>query len=146
MTTEGGRLTRLVANVAILLAAAPALAQVATDGDTIRHDGVVYRLWGIDAPEVTDRCGDWPAGTVARDRLAELMAGRAVACEARDRDRWGRVVALCRAEGVDLSAAMVREGLAWAFTRYSRDYAALEIEARAAGRGVHGRGCVWRRG
>jgi len=82
-----------------------------TDGDTIRHDGVVYRLWGIDAPELSDRCGDWPAGIVARDWLAALMAGRAVACQARDRDRWGRVVALCRAEGVDLSAAMVREGL-----------------------------------
>ncbi len=31
---------------------------------------------------------------------------------------------------------MVRDGMAWAFVRYSSDYAALEREARAARRGV----------
>jgi endonuclease YncB( thermonuclease family) len=38
---------------ALALAASPALAQSArvVDGDTLKVDGVTYRLWGIDAPE-----------------------------------------------------------------------------------------------
>jgi hypothetical protein len=44
-----------------------------------------------------------------------LRAARSSAQE-KDRDRFGRIVAICRASGEDLGAIMVREGLAWAFT------------------------------
>jgi endonuclease YncB( thermonuclease family) len=50
-------------------------------------------------------------------------------------------VAVCRAAGEDLGAIMVREGLALAFTRYSVQYVDQEMEAKAAGRGVHGHDC-----
>ena len=49
-------------------------------------------------------------------------------------DRYGRTVALCFADDVNLSVAMVRAGMAWAFVRYSRDYVTQEAEAKAAGR------------
>ncbi len=35
-----------------LVLAAPAFAQTATDGDTIKLNGTTWRLWGIDAPEL----------------------------------------------------------------------------------------------
>jgi endonuclease YncB( thermonuclease family) len=36
------------------------------DGDTLRVDGVTYRLWGIDAPEEHQSCADgWPAEQAA---------------------------------------------------------------------------------
>jgi endonuclease YncB( thermonuclease family) len=37
---------------------------------------------------------------------------------------------------------MVREGFAWAFTRYSVDYVDQQEEARRANRGVHAHECV----
>lgn len=57
-----------------------------------------------------------------------------------DRDRYGRIVAICRASGDDLGAVLVREGLAWAIVRYSSDYVGQEGRAKAARAGVHARG------
>jgi len=41
---------------------AEAQAVHVTDGDTIKLNGTTYRLWGIDAPETKQWCGDYPAG------------------------------------------------------------------------------------
>src|SRR5262245_48944012 len=39
-----------------------AIAQTAVDGDTLRIGALTIRLFGIDAPEMKQVCGDWPAG------------------------------------------------------------------------------------
>ena len=130
--------------VALTIAfAAPGAAQTITDGDTLKQGGVTYRLWGIDAPEAKQVCSDgWPAGSLAFTRLQALTAGRPIVCQEKDRDRYGRIVAICRASGEDLGAIMVREGFAWAFSRYSVDYVDHQEEARIANRGVHAHDCV----
>jgi endonuclease YncB( thermonuclease family) len=128
---------------ALVLAAPASFAQTITDGDTLKQGGKTYRLYGIDAPEAKQACPDgWPAGRLATTRLQALVQGRNIVCQEKDRDRYGRVVAICRASGEDLGAILVREGLAWAFVRYSRDY--VDEYAKAAGerRGVHAHGCV----
>lgn len=124
--------------------ASPALADATVvDGDTIRVGGTTYRLHGIDAAETRQSCADgWPAGVEAGRALAALVAGKTVACEPRTMDRYGRTVAVCRADGVDLSAAMVRAGHALAFVRYSADYLPQEGEARSARVGVHAHDCA----
>jgi endonuclease YncB( thermonuclease family) len=120
---------------------APAAAQV-TDGDSLKQGGKTYRLWGIDAPELAQTCADgWPAGKLAATRLQALTAGRSIVCQEKDRDRYGRIVAICRASGEDLGAVLVREGLAWAFVRYSSDYVGEEVKAKADRLGVHAHGC-----
>ena len=125
-----------------LMLSLPAVAQTTVDGDTIKLNGTTYRLWGIDAAESHQSCADgWPAGTEATKALAGLMAGKAIACEAKTTDRYGRTVAICWANGGDLGAAMVRDGMAWAFTRYSSDYAFEEREALRLGLGVHKHQC-----
>lgn len=120
------RATRCLLAASIALAAAsPSWGQPAsiTDGDTLQLGGTIYRLWGIDAPETKQDCPDgWPAGRLATTRLQALVQGRTVVCEGRDKDRYGRTIAICRAAGQDLGAIMVREGMAWAFVRYSSDY------------------------
>lgn len=126
----------------LVLLSLPAAAQSITDGDTFRQSGVTYRIWGIDAPELAQTCPDgWPAGRFAATRLQALTVGRAITCQEKDRDRYGRTVAICRVSGDDLGAILVREGMAWAFTRFSIDYVDQQEEARIANRGVHEHDC-----
>lgn len=129
----------------LALVALPAASQpvTVTDGDTIKFNGAIYRLWGIDAPEAKQWCGDYPAGAIASGALVKLVEGAgSVTCEAKATDRYGRTVAICRADGRDLGRAMVRLGMAWAFVRYSDDYIADQKAAAAAGLGIHHHDCV----
>ena len=128
--------------VIILAGALPVSAQTAVDGDKIEMGGTSYRLWGIDAPEMQQTCADgWPAGVEAKNALAELLRGRKVTCNPKTLDRYGRTVATCWADDLDVAASMVLGGQALASPRYTRDYVTHEAVARAAGRGVHGHGC-----
>ena len=129
--------------LAILIAvlSLPAQAQP-IDGDTLKQNGKTYRLHGIDAPELSQTCPDgWPAGRMALTRLLEITNGKTIICQDRDRDRYGRVVAVCWASGEDIGARLVRDGLAWAFLRYSADYAPQEAKAKADRLGIHAHGC-----
>jgi endonuclease YncB( thermonuclease family) len=45
------------------------------------------------------------------------------------KDRYGRTVALCCADGRDMGVLMVSAGMAWAFTRYSSDFISQERAA-----------------
>ena len=136
--------------------APPALSGLArvVDGDTLDVERVRVRLHGIDAPESAQRCRAsgrlWPCGQEATRALARRIGGRPVACEERDRDRYGRVVAVCTVAGRDLNRWMVAEGWAFAYRRYSRAYVAAESRARAARRGIWRGEAVapwdWRRG
>jgi hypothetical protein len=53
-----------------------------------------------------------------------------------DTDRYGRSVAACRVGELDVQEVLVREGLAWAYRQYSRDYVPAEEAARAEARGI----------
>ncbi len=97
------------------------------DGDTLHIGPVTIRLHGIDAPEAGQHCplakgGQWSCGDDATRRLAALASKGDLSCTARDRDAYGRIVAVCSSSGgEDLSATLAREGLAWAYVRYSDD-------------------------
>ena len=133
-----------VATALIALAAAtmPVAAQTVTDGDTIKLNGTTYRLWGIDAPETKQWCNGYPAGVIATGTLEKLIKSKTVVCEPKTTDRYGRTVAICRANGEDLGRAMVQLGMALAFTRYSADYVQDEAKAKAARLGVHAHECT----
>ncbi len=112
------------------------------DGDSLHADGKRIRLTGIDAPELLQTCRDaqareWPCGQAAKTRLLELVSRGKVACTARGHDRYGRTLAVCSAGGTaDLGEALVREGYAVSYTRYSYAYLAAELAARFARRGL----------
>ena len=73
-----------------------------------------------------------------------------VECSERDRDRYGRILAVCRVDAADVNAWMVELGWAVAYRKYSPDYASHETAAKAARRGVWRGDFVepsrWRRG
>jgi endonuclease YncB( thermonuclease family) len=117
----------------------PPLAGTAhtADGDSLRLGADRVRLIGIDAPELDQVCwhtdgSEWPCGRVARDRLALALAGATIACAPRGVDKYGRTLARCDVDGIDLGAIMVEEGLAIA----ESDYVAEQLSARAAGKGI----------
>ena len=110
------------------------------DGDTIDVDGVQYRIHGIDAPERAQKCGansgTWPCGQAATAQMVKLTASGPVQCAKVTQDVYGRVVATCYAGEIDLGEAMVLDGYAWAFAKYSDIYVEQEKLAKLRGVGV----------
>lgn len=113
----------------------------AIDGDTLLVGGIRVRLEGIDAPEAEQTCTTsqgqvWPCGVQAQRILARLVAHDVVQCEERGLDKYKRLLGICRVGGHDINGELVRQGLAWAFVRYSQSYVTTEAEARVAKRGI----------
>lgn len=108
----------------------------ALDGDSLRVDGVEIRLVGIDAPELAQTCErdgqDWRCGQAARAALERLLRqGRAV-CTGSEKDRYGRLLAVCTVNVTEVNAALVRAGMAVSFGKYRQE----EVEARDARKGM----------
>ncbi len=110
------------------------------DGDTIEIHGQHIRLFGIDAPESGQLCEvgaqQYRCGQQAALALSDHIGARTVHCTPRDRDGYGRTVAVCAAGGEDLNAWMVREGWALAYRRYSTAYVPDEVLAQSNGLGI----------
>jgi endonuclease YncB( thermonuclease family) len=110
------------------------------DGDTIAIGGEKIRLFGIDAPEEKQICSyeGRPArcGQDATNHLHSLIGAGQVSCEGEERDRYGRLLAICSIDGVDLGQQMVSSGWAVAFREYSDHYVPDENAARIAKRGL----------
>ncbi|UYW32643.1 thermonuclease family protein [Methylorubrum extorquens] len=111
------------------------------DGDTLEIRGQRFRLQGVDTPESAQICGDaagkdYPCGRTAALALSDKIGQGNVACEAIEKDRYGRTVAVCRLGALDLNGWLVEEGLGMAYRRYSTAYVAQEDAAKRAERGI----------
>ncbi|NDR58037.1 thermonuclease family protein [Pseudoruegeria sp. M32A2M] len=85
------------------------------DGDTIKVQNTQIRLFGIDAPELNH-----PYGKNAKWALHRLCKGHTVRAEISEMDDYGRTVARCYlSDGRDLSAEMVKQGLAIDWPKFS---------------------------
>lgn len=85
------------------------------DGDTIVIAGTHIRLAGIDAPEL-----DQPYGQKAKFAMIALCKGQTVRAILTEGMTYERVVAKCLLpDGTDLSAALVAQGLALDWARFS---------------------------
>ncbi|EBA02090.1 nuclease (SNase-like) protein [Rhodobacterales bacterium HTCC2150] len=115
------------------------IAQV-VDGDTIEIGDIIFRINGIDAPEYGQKCGPaealWQCGREALALVANLVDGHDVRCNPIEKDNYGRVVGTCYVGDLDIGSEVVRQGLAWAFVRYSTIYIDVENEARLSGRNI----------
>ncbi|MBP8234840.1 MAG: thermonuclease family protein [Rhizorhabdus sp.] len=110
------------------------------DGDTLHVRGERVRLFGVDAPELSQMCGAGTSkvacGQLAAQWLKSRVEGRVLRCARVDTDRYGRVVARCSLDGADVGLAIVEAGWATAYRKYSLDYVGAEQLARATRRGI----------
>jgi len=152
----------IAAFLLLLCLALPAEAQTlrgsarVLDGDTLEVSGQKVRLHGIDAPELSQTCkrasgSEWHCGWEAAVRLEQMISGMPVRCAAvEERDRYGRIVAVCFRGQVDLGGALVVRGLAMAYRKYSSNYDNAEATAKAAQAGIWAGSFVapweWRKG
>jgi endonuclease YncB( thermonuclease family) len=103
-----------------------------TDGDTFKgltrdKEEIKFRIYGIDAPEKKQAFG-----TKSKEYLSDLIYGKTIGIKVDKKDRYGRTVAwVYTADGEDISAEMLKAGLAWHYKKYddSKEYSDLEIAA-----------------
>jgi endonuclease YncB( thermonuclease family) len=133
-----------------ILVTSPLIAQVAQreaiqgigeakDGDTIQVGNTTIRLVGIDAPELGQLCqnksgNSYPCGKNAKTKLQNLLSKGSLYCQTRGEDGFGRELAECWILGkggsiTNVNEVMVMAGMAFAFTKYSEEYTALEALA-----------------
>lgn len=110
------------------------------DGDSLKVGDTEVRLYGIDAPELTQTCQRegraWSCGTDAAYQLSRLVNGKQVSCSTMGVDTFGRTLARCKVGEIDLNRTMVATGFALAYRRYSTDYVSAEESAKLARRGI----------
>uniref|UniRef100_Q07VJ0 Nuclease (SNase domain protein) n=1 Tax=Rhodopseudomonas palustris (strain BisA53) TaxID=316055 RepID=Q07VJ0_RHOP5 len=137
--------------VLIMLFSAPGWAAgvVVKDARTLQLGGSIYRLHGIDAPDldqtcINERADSWACGVEARDTLVKLIGDRAVACQdvGPDPAAKPRRIGICVIQGDtdSLSQRLVQDGLAVTIGEPNGRYAADEAAARQARKGLW-RGC-----
>ena len=96
-----------------------------SDGDTLSVQKVEngkfvgevmkIRMFGIDAPEKTQ---DY--GIESKQALEKLVNGKTLEIEEKNRDRYGRTVAVVYVNGKNINEEMVKNGNAWWYQEYDK--------------------------
>tara|TARA_Y100001970_G_C14072524_1_gene770249 strand:- start:476 stop:973 length:498 start_codon:yes stop_codon:yes gene_type:complete len=113
------------------------------DGDSIHIGAKKIRLFGIDAPELKQKCKkaylsisfltfqkSYDCGLNSKKALIKKINNKKIFCKTRSKDRYGRDLAICYLEKKDLNMWMVQSGNAIAYKKYSKRYLMNENEAK----------------
>ena len=116
------------------------------DGDTVHINSKKIRLEGIDAPEIRQQCQkdflkisaiigfsfkkNYSCGVISKKKLVDKINKSQINCISSGRDRYKRYLATCYKDKINLNKWMVRNGLAVAYKRYSKDYLGDELYAK----------------
>ncbi|MGQ9371880.1 thermonuclease family protein [Azospirillum sp. ST 5-10] len=109
---------------------------VALEGDLLAVAGTPVRLMGIDAPDPGQTCqnrygSSFDCFRIATAVLETMVKGNEVDCTVAERDRNGRLIGECRVRGVNLGAAMVSRGWAFAYRSLTSAYQKSEAYAQS---------------
>lgn len=100
-----------------------------SDGDTItlmnKGEKLKVRFYGIDAPESAQKYGQY-----CKNMLSDLLKGKEIKLDIKDKDKYGRIVGIVYANGEDINKTMVRNGCAWSYQNYTKKYLDDEKYAR----------------
>jgi len=104
------------------------------DGDTIHIGNTKYRLFGIDAPEISQQCKKdnktISCGVDAKKMLENKIGKETPKCISQTKDKYNRIVAECFIQSENLSSYMVRSGYAVAYRKYSSKFVEDEKYAK----------------
>lgn len=113
---------------------------VVADGNRLTLNGVPLRLWGVDAPELLQRCSvpgqAMTCGEAAKQALAKFVAGHRIACYDKGRDGNGQVLAQCFLGNIDINGWLVRSGWAFAVRDRTLEYVSRESYAKMKQLGI----------
>jgi endonuclease YncB( thermonuclease family) len=120
------------------------------DGDTLAVPGERLRLDGIDAPERAQTCmrpdgASYACGEVAQRGLGTLVSQGRWFCSGTSRDRYDRLLVICRRGSVDLAEQLVSSGWAVADGRYLTVEAKARLDGKGIWAGAFERPAEWRR-
>ena len=114
------------------------------DGDSLtllspEHMRIKIRVAFLDAPELGQSFGYG-----AKQAMSALVFGKDIAVYPHTIDRYGRTVAVVYIDGQDAGLELLRQGLAWVYTRYlpeapadiQANYRQAETKAREERRGL----------
>ena len=104
------------------------------DGDTIHLNNEKIRFSGIDTPEIKQVCNRngkvIKCGIEAKELLTNKIGNNKVKCVKEGVDRYNRILAECFVNNISLSSYLVKEGYAFAYTKYSNKFVPDENYAR----------------
>ena len=110
------------------------------DGDTIKINSKKIRFSGIDAPELNQYCikneKKISCGILAKDALIKKIGKKVPKCINDGKDIYKRILAECFVDGESLSKFLVRNGYAFAYTKYSNKFIEDEQFAKKKGFGL----------
>ena len=96
-----------------------------SDGDTMNiqkvengkftGEVIKIRMFGIDAPE---KAQDY--GSESKQALEKMVNGKTLEIEEKNRDRYGRTVAVVYVNGKNVNEEMVKNGNAWWYQEYDK--------------------------
>lgn len=112
-----------------------------TDGDTIKINGIKFRLLGIDAPELNQKCignknVEWDCGKCAKAFLEGIISVNEVTCESQGEDKYKRTIAICYANEKEINQEIIKAGYAIAYRQYSSRYVEDEKLAKEHKKGI----------
>ncbi|HYD29923.1 MAG TPA: thermonuclease family protein [Azospirillaceae bacterium] len=115
----------------------------ALEGDALMINGSSVRLYGIDAPDPGQMCKtlrnkDYDCFQLATRELQAMVGESQVTCQMVETGGLKQQVGVCSVRGIDLAAAMVGRGWAFAYRRVSPKYATMEAFAQTRKRGMWG--------
>lgn len=131
---------KLSANIQPLLSA-PGEAFRVIDGDFLALGNLRIRLVGIAAPKAAQQCNTangsfWDCSAQSSDRVRNIIQqAQRVECFSSEDGNHGIYLASCQADGRDVGALLVGEGLAWPEMNQGY-YLAEETTAQADGLGI----------
>lgn len=102
----------------------------ASSGIRLRVGGTDVQLYGIEAPEATQACGNRSCAAAAKSALQKLVQGKRATCSISGRAEDGIASATCVVDGADVAAQLVRAGHVFSSTGLFATYASAEREAR----------------
>lgn len=99
------------------------------DGDTLKINGTKIRLIGVDAPEISQKCKTHGhvenCGEIVKLRLVQATSSEITTCYSQGKDFYGRILAECYVNDININKWLLREGLAVYY--YNKDFKSYKI-------------------